>query len=118
MWARVVEFMLACWLAASPFIFSHSADATVLWISDYACATLVGTFALISYWRPMRHAHLLTLAVALWMVGFGRLGESAPLSAGFQNNMITGLLLLMFAIIPNDAFHPPKAWYEDEPRAL
>lgn len=26
MWARVVEVMLGCWLAVSPFVFRHSAD--------------------------------------------------------------------------------------------
>ena len=118
MWARVVEFMLACWLAASPFIFSHSEEAIVLWWSDYLCAALVGTFALLSYWRPTRHAHLLILVVAVWMVGFGRFAEAAPLSPGLQNNMVVGLLLMMFAICPNNASQPPRMWYEDEPRAL
>lgn len=112
MWSRVVEFMLACWLAASPFIFRHGEDATVLWISDFACATVVGVLALISYWEPTRHAHLVTLLVALWLIGFGRFGSTAPLPPGLQNNMVVGLLLLMFALVPNDAARPPRTWFK------
>lgn len=112
MWSRVTEFMLACWLAASPFIFHHAEDATLLWISDFASATVVATLALFSYWTPTRHAHLLIIPVALWLVGFGRFGEAAPLSPGLQNNIIVGLLLLMFAIVPNDASQPPRAWFQ------
>jgi CBS domain containing-hemolysin-like protein len=115
MWSRVIEFMLACWLAASPFIFRHGEDATVLWISDFACASAIALFALISYWQPARHAHLLIIPVALWMIGFGRFGEAAPLSAGLQNNIAVGLTLLMFAIIPNHAFQPPQVWFKEAP---
>ena len=110
MWSRVVEFMLACWLAVSPFIFQHPEDAIALWMSDFACATAVATLALLSYWRPTRHAHLLIVPIALWMIGFGRFGDSAPLLAGLQNNIAVGLLLLMFAIIPNHATRPPESW--------
>lgn len=113
MWARVVEFMLAVWLAMSPFIFRHSDSAVVLWASDFACAGLVATFALLSYWNPARHAHLLTLLVALWLVGFGRFGASAPLPPGMQNEIVVGLLLLMLAIVPNHATSPPRNWFRE-----
>lgn len=112
MWSRVVEFMLACWLAASSFIFRYADDFVALRISDFACATAIATLALISYWRPTRHAHLLILPIALWLIGFGRFGVPAPLPAGLQNSMVVGILLLMFAIVPNAASQPPRSWFE------
>jgi hypothetical protein len=117
MWARDVEFMLGCWLAASPFIFRHAKDAMLLWITDFTSAALVCTLAVLSYWRPTRHAHLLTILVALWLVGFGRFGAAAPLPPGMQNEIAVGLLLLMFVIIPNRASQPPAAWYAEPRRA-
>jgi len=113
MWARVVEFMLAGWLAASPFIFQHPDDAVVLWASDFACASAVGTLALISYWQPTRHAHLLIVPIAIWMMAFGRFAEPAPVSPGLQNNIVAGLLLLMFAIVPNRVETPPRIWFRE-----
>lgn len=114
MWSRVIEFMLACWLAVSPFVFQHADDALVLWTSDFAVATLVATLALISYWRPTRYAHLLIIPPALWLIGFGRFGPP-PLLPGMQNDIVVGLLLLMFAIVPNRATLPPHAWFRDAP---
>ena len=109
--------MLGVWLAISPFVFRHASDATQLRASDLACAIMVSTFALLSFWRPTRHAHLLSLLVGLWLVGFGRYGTAAPLPPGMQNEIVVGLLLLMFAIVPNHAERPPRAWFRDSPGA-
>ena len=111
MWARVVEFMLGCWLAVSPFIFAHG-ENQMLWIADFSAALLVMTLAVLSYWTPTRHAHFGIALVALTMIGFGRLAGGAEVSPALQNHIAIGLLLLMFAIIPNHASHPPRAWYE------
>src|SRR5690606_33035690 len=70
MWSRVVEIMLGCWLMISPFIFAHDSAKPALWINDFSCGSAVILFALLSYWRPTRHAHLLTLAVGGWLIGF------------------------------------------------
>ncbi|MGE0756204.1 MAG: hypothetical protein AB7O38_04255, partial [Pirellulaceae bacterium] len=61
MWARVIEFMLGCWLAISPFVFHHG-DNWLRWTIDWAAAVLVVTLAVLSYWPPMRRAHLGTVA--------------------------------------------------------
>jgi len=113
MWARVVEFMLGCWLAVSPFVFQH-ADQAVLSAIDYAAATAVITFALLSYWPPARWAHLGTLAVATGLIVVGRASAWSDLAPGYQNHIVVGLLLLMFAIVPNDASQPPRSWYQQE----
>jgi len=43
MWSRIVEAMLACWLAISPFVFAFGDDDTLLWINALAGAALVLT---------------------------------------------------------------------------
>jgi hypothetical protein len=114
MWARVVEFMLGCWLAISPFIFRHPADDRTLWVTDWVSAGLVILFALLSYWPPLKSIHLATLLVALVLVVVGRLSSWEHPPPGAQNQIVVGLLLLMFALVPSHASHPPPAW--DEPR--
>jgi hypothetical protein len=109
MWARVVEAMLGCWMAVSPFVFQHQ-DGSVLWAADLATAAAVISLALLSYWEPLRHAHLGIAVVALVMIVFGRLWHPGEVGPGFQNHMVVGLLLAMFAIVPNYAGRPPRAW--------
>lgn len=107
MWARVIELTLGCWLAISPFVFGHPADGIVYWAADFSAAMLVISFSLLSYWNPTRHAHLLTVLVALGMIGYGRFTEAAPLPPALQNHVGVGLLLVLFAVIPNHAERPP-----------
>lgn len=112
MWARVVEVMLGCWLALSPFIFRHTADQQSFWFNDLACASAVIALALLSFWSKLRLAHLAIIAVALWLIGFGFLASLYPAPPALQNNIMVGLLLLMFAIIPNEASLLPEPWRE------
>lgn len=114
MWSRVVEVMLGCWLLLSPFLFRHAAEKSALWANDLATGTAVILFGLLSYWRPTRHIHLLSLVVGGWLIAFAYwkgFGTSLPAS---QNHLIVGLLLLMFAIIPNSASRPTIDWSESE----
>ncbi|MBW3600850.1 MAG: SPW repeat protein [Planctomycetes bacterium] len=111
MWPRVVEVMLGCWIAVSPFVFRHPNDEWALWASDWICASLVVVFALVSYWPPARWMHLATIAVALWMIGFGWM-QPRPVPPGYQNEIFLGLTLLMMAIIPSRATIPPPGWSE------
>ncbi|MEX0938386.1 MAG: hypothetical protein WDZ59_11050 [Pirellulales bacterium] len=110
MWARVVEVMLGCWLIISPFIFGHPESEVGRWLTDMACGTLVIAFALLSYARPLRHAHLLTILVGFWLIGFAFLAEPYPVPPALQNDVMLGLLLLMMCILPNEATEPPLAW--------
>ena len=113
MWSRVVEVMLGCWLLMSPFLFAHPADSTALWVNDLACGTAVMLFGLFSYWHPTRHAHLLSMVVAGWLIAFAYWHGFGRATAAAQNHLILGLLLLMFAVIPNDASRPAADWVED-----
>jgi hypothetical protein len=113
MWARVVEFMLGCWLAISPFIFRHPADEWGLWVVDWGAACLVMAFALLSYWPPLKRMHLATAVLSIGLIAVGRFffGEHPP--AGAQNQIMIGLLLLMFALVPSHASSRPEAWQRD-----
>jgi hypothetical protein len=91
----------------SPFIFAHGSDQWKLWATDLAAAAATMTLALLSFWRPLRHVHLVILPVAAWLIAFGRFGLGTPVPPAGQNQIITGLVLLMFCIIPSRASDPP-----------
>jgi hypothetical protein len=110
MWARVIEVMLGCWLAISPFIFRHSAGDKVLWFNDFISATAVIVLSVVSFWPPLRFAHIGNFAIALWLIAFGFWASPYPTPPALQNDIVVGLLLLMFAIVPNEAAQPPRPW--------
>ena|ERR671922_2815943 len=110
MWPRVLEIMVACWLAASPFVFHHPADRLDLWITDVGSALAVATLALATWLPRFRRAHLLALLVAGWLVGFGWIGSRAEPLVAYENQIVVGLLLLMVAIVPTEASKPPILW--------
>jgi hypothetical protein len=83
MWARVVEIMIGCWLAISPFIFRHAAGEKALWWNDLGAAVAVIVLASLSFWRPLRHAHLAIGLVALWLIGFAYLASAHPVPPAF-----------------------------------
>ncbi len=114
MWARVMEFMLACWLVISPFIFHYSAEDRFIWISDSVCACFVALFALLSFWDPLRKIHLLTLGVALWLISVGYHTFPALASIPEENSMAVGILLLMLAIVPCHAHLLSRSWQKFE----
>jgi hypothetical protein len=111
MWPRVIEVMLSCWLAISPFVFASPSGRTVLisW-NSLTCAAAVALLALLSFWRPLRRAHLGICGVALWLILFAYFKSAYPVAPAFQNYVITGLLLAMFAIIPSEANQGPEVW--------
>jgi len=109
MWPRVVELMLGLWLVISPFVFRHAADARALWTNDLTCGFAIVILALLSFWKPLRYAHLAISAVALWLMTVGYLAGH-PTPPASQNHILLALVLLMFAIIPNDANLPPEPW--------
>lgn len=114
MWARVVEVMLAVWLALSPFIFPDEEKSPSQWLL-YALATLIATLAVLSYWRPTAQAHLGIFLVAIGMFLWGRFAATPPPGPGYQNLIGVAFLLLMFAIIPNDCLRPARVWREPQP---
>jgi peptidoglycan/LPS O-acetylase OafA/YrhL len=115
MWARDVELMLGLWLTISPWLFRHAPDESALWINDFLCGSLIAGFAVVSYRKTSRRAHLLTLGVAIWLIAFGYMSAGDPKPPASQNHIVLGLLLLMFAIVPSDANRPPQGWRDAAP---
>ena len=67
MFGRIVEVMLGCWLVLSPFVFRHPDARVEWWANDLACGTAAIVLAFLSYWRPLRYAHVVTLLVGAWL---------------------------------------------------
>jgi hypothetical protein len=107
MWARVVEMMLGFWLIMSRFVFPYETGS--LLTNDLVCGFIVIVLAGLSYWPKTFWAHFLLLPVALWLIVYAyTFGHPAPPTA--QNQIVTGLLIAMFAIIPNGADELPDDW--------
>lgn len=108
--------MLGCWLLCSPFIFrAEHRSGVESWI-DFAHGGLVTTLAALAFWRPTRYAHLVTMIVSLLMIIVPRFALSPEISPAGQNFMMVGLLLLMFAMVPNEAFATPRVWHGEMQR--
>jgi hypothetical protein len=99
--------ILGLWLAASPFVLGHETGA--LWLNDFVCGFTIVALAVLSFAEKLRHAHLGSGIVALWLIVYGFLA-SAPSPLASQNHILLGLVLAMFAIIPNEANLPPRSW--------
>lgn len=112
MWARAAEVMLGCWLATAPFIFHPSAEQPAFWWNDFLCAVLIVALGLLSFWTKTRWAHLVQIPVGFWLLGWAfywGFGQE-PVPPPMQNDAMTGLLLLMIAILPSHATRPPAGW--------
>lgn len=112
MWARVVEIMLACWLAMSPFVFDYADDMTLYWANDFTCATLIAVLAFVSLAPRFDLLHLASLAVAAWLIGVACVAAPSPPPPHLQNYVVFGLLLVMVAIIPTRSGTPPQKWLD------
>lgn len=113
MWARHMELALGLWLLTSPFVFRHASDRSGLWAHDLLIGAAVVSLALATHWRPLRRAHLVLLPLAVWLMGAGwwaARGAGIHPPAAYQNWILVGLLLAMFAIVPSRASRPPKPW--------
>jgi hypothetical protein len=71
------------------------------------CGFAAVILVLLSFWRRLRYAHLAIGGTAIWLIVFGFLA-GYPSPPASQNHILSGLLLAMFAIIPNDANLPPE----------
>jgi hypothetical protein len=109
MWPRVCELLIAAWLAASPWVLGHVEGPREMWLCDVAAAAGIAFLALASFTERGRRLHLLELPIAACLVGFGFLAAAEPLP-NLQSDILTGLVLAMFAIIPSPANEPPRAW--------
>lgn len=118
MWSRVVEVMLACWLAISPFFFDTAGDESHPWIKTYVCAAAVMILSLASMARRFDKAHLGILLVSAWLAvpALRGIGTALP-SPVVQNHFLIALLLTMLAVLPSRSLEPPRSWLEHHARA-
>lgn len=113
MWPRVVELLIAAWLAASPWIIpSPAGSGNSVRLNALICAALIALFALISFREAWEKAHLFSLTVAAWLIAIAFFQPDPPPPAVYQNFVVTGLTLLFFAVLPSHASDPPRAWRE------
>jgi hypothetical protein len=110
MWARVIELMLGVWLLLSPFIFRETAGAGDFRSTDVSTGSTVIVLSLLSFWQPLRRSHIATGVLALWLVIWAWFAAARPGPPAVQNEIVVGLLLLMLAIVPNEASSPPESW--------
>jgi hypothetical protein len=98
MWARLSEICVALWL------FVSFRD----W-NDRVCAVAIVVISIASMLTRARRMYLLNGLVAIYLliVGFVAAGSGDPIG---QNDILVALVLLMLAIIPNEASQPPKRW--------
>lgn len=109
MWARILEVMLACWLAASRFIFRYE-DSFGFWhVNDLICASLMGLFAFLSFHPRLGKMHLFHYLIIVWLFILNY-SHGYPLPPLQQNYQVIALLLVMLALIPSHAQLPPKPW--------
>ncbi len=110
MWARIIEFMLACWLSISPFTFGYPDNALFFWVNDLVCSSLIAFFALICYYEKLSKMHLCNLALSAYLIALSYFFKGSSLEAPLQNYMVLGLLIMMISVIPSEANKPPKPW--------
>lgn len=112
MWPRTVELMLGVWLTISPFVFRGTQRWIEYSINDAISGGLVIACSLLAFWPPMRRANLGTLVVAAWLVTYGYFSAARPGPPAAQNDIVVGLLLAVFAILPTRANEPPDGWHQ------
>lgn len=110
MWARVIEMMLGAWLVISPFIFRGTPGLERYVVNDVIAGSLAIVFALLCFWGRTPRAHLATLVLGAWLAGYGYLSADRPGPPAAQNDIVIGLLLMVFAVVPTAAARPPAAW--------
>lgn len=110
MWPRVVELMTGLWLGMSPFVFRQTEAIDRFVAVDLSVGTAVVVLSLLSFWSPTAKAHFLTVVLAFGLGGLAYAGWERPGPPAAQNELMVALILLLFAIIPNDCNRPPDSW--------
>lgn len=107
MWPRWIELLLAGWLLLAPFVVDAGTGYA---LSHFATGAAVAAAAALALWRRSEAARAVIAIAALWLVAHGYLAAPRPGPLAAQNEIVVGLTLLMFVVIPNEANAPPKPW--------
>lgn len=107
MWPRYTEIVIGAWIVISAFVYP-AAPAEI--VNRVVCGSLIAVCAIASFRFRTRYAYLLNFFVASWLIVHAWFASSYPAAPVYQSDILIGLVELMFAIIPNDAFRPPRGW--------
>ena len=110
MWPRVVELMVGAWLVISPFVFRGTPELAAFRLSAVASGGIIILASLLAFWHRAPWARFVTLAAACWLMAHGYFAAPRPGPPAAQNELTVGLLLLLFAILPNETNQPPIPW--------
>jgi hypothetical protein len=110
MWPRAIEVTLGCWLLATPFVFRGTEGIGDFTTTAFASGAIVISASALSVWRPMRRAHFVTLLVALALAVHGYFSAARPGPPAAQNEIVIGLTLLLFAVLPGEPNELPVPW--------
>ena len=108
MWPRVVEVMLGAWLVITPFVFRGTEGIDRYAANAVISGTIIIVASLMAFWRRAGWMCYVTLAASLWVAAHGYVAAVRPGPPAAQNEIMVGLLLLLFAILPNDVNRPPS----------
>ena len=108
MWPRVSEVALGCWLLLTPFVFRGTEALGNYAVNAVVSGSVVILASLLSFWDRTRFGHLVTLVVSLWLATHGYFWADRPGPPAAQNELTVGLLLLLFAVLPNEINDPPR----------
>ena len=100
-WPRPIEIVLGVWLAAGSWLLPGPHDARWIIAGLIAGSVIVGC-SVLSFRPACNKMHLANIAVAISLASFLLLTAPSPAPAVVQNQLLTSLLLVNFAVIPNE----------------
>jgi len=110
MWPRIVEVMLGLWLVLSPLIFRLGPGDGALIANHIVYGAITVVASLIALRVPF--LRVVTVAIGLWLIGYGYGAGGYPAAPGYQNLMIVGALICALGLIPTDCLKPTRSWRE------
>lgn len=110
MWPRVAEIVIGLWLLTSPWVLVQNSAVGAWHINGLICGSAIVVLGGLSFRPGWRKAHLAEIPIGVWILSFAYFGSTHPAPAVVQNDLLTALFLLNFAIIPSQANLPPNSW--------
>ena len=110
MWPRIVEVMLGLWLVLGPLIFRPESSDLALIVNHLVYGTATVVAALIAI--RVRFLRVVTIAIGLWLIGYGYVAGGYPAAPGYLNLIVTGVLVSALGLIPTDCLQPTQSWRE------
>ncbi len=110
MWPRIVEVMLGLWLVLSPLIFRLGPGDLALTVNHLVYGTATVVAALIAL--RLRFLRVVTIAIGLWLIGYGYVAGGYPPPPGYLNLVVIGVLIGALGLIPTDCLQPTQSWRE------